>query len=59
MSTCIAAEEQARLLTAVSPGEILLEEFLKPLELSANALALVLRPGCRPAPSSRSVRRLR
>jgi addiction module HigA family antidote len=27
----------------VSPGEILLEEFLKPLGLSANALALALR----------------
>jgi addiction module HigA family antidote len=26
-----------------SPGEILLEEFLKPLGLSANALALALR----------------
>ena len=27
----------------VSPGEILLEEFMKPLGLSANALALALR----------------
>ena len=27
----------------VSPGEILLEEFMKPLALSANALALALR----------------
>ena len=27
----------------VSPGEILLEEFMKPLVLSANALALALR----------------
>jgi antitoxin HigA-1 len=28
---------------ATSPGEILLEEYLKPLELSANAVALALR----------------
>jgi antitoxin HigA-1 len=27
----------------VSPGEILAQEFMKPLELSANALALALR----------------
>ncbi|MFN8693562.1 MAG: HigA family addiction module antitoxin [Holosporales bacterium] len=28
---------------ATSPGEILLEEFMKPLKLSANALSLALR----------------
>lgn len=27
----------------VAPGEILVEEFMKPLKLSANALALALR----------------
>ena len=31
------------LLPLVTPGEILLEEFLEPLGLSANALALELR----------------
>jgi addiction module HigA family antidote len=31
------------LLPLVTPGEILLEEFLEPLGLSANALALALR----------------
>ncbi len=30
-------------LPPVTPGEILLEDFLKPLNLSANALALKLR----------------
>ena len=30
-------------LTAVHPGEILLEEFLKPMELTQNRLALDIR----------------
>lgn len=32
-----------RLLPLVTPGEILLEEFLKPMELSQNALARAIR----------------
>lgn len=32
-----------RVVTFVHPGEILNEEFLKPLNISANALALALR----------------
>ncbi len=36
------------LLDPIHPGEILREEFMAPLELSANALALALRvPGTR------------
>jgi antitoxin HigA-1 len=31
------------LLPLITPGEFLMEEFLQPLELSANALALALR----------------
>jgi len=31
---------KSKLLTNITPGEILAEEFLKPLGLSANALAL-------------------
>lgn len=31
-----------KLLTPIHPGEILREEWLKPLELSANALAMAL-----------------
>ena len=30
-------------LEPIHPGEILSEEFMKPLDLSANALALALR----------------
>lgn len=33
----------AALLPLVTPGEILLEEFLKPMELSQNALARAIR----------------
>lgn len=33
----------SRLLPLVTPGEILLEEFLKPMELSQNALARAIR----------------
>jgi hypothetical protein len=36
----------------VHPGEILREEFLAPLGLSANALAKA--PGCRSAPATPS-----
>ena len=32
-----------RQIPLVPPGEILLEEFLKPLEMTVNALALALR----------------
>jgi addiction module HigA family antidote len=32
-----------KLLAPVHPGEVLKEEFMKPLELSANALARALR----------------
>ena len=32
-----------RLLDTIHPGEILLEEFLEPMELSQNKLALALR----------------
>ena len=31
-----------KLLSPIHPGEILLEEFMRPLDLSANALALAL-----------------
>src|SRR5437763_12165695 len=34
---------KSRLLPLVTPGEILLEEFLKPMELSQNALARAIR----------------
>ncbi len=32
-----------KLLAPVHPGEVLKEEFMRPLELSANALARALR----------------
>jgi len=38
-----ATMSKARLLPLVTPGEILLEEFLKPMELSQNALARAIR----------------
>jgi len=33
----------SKTLTPIHPGEILLEEFLKPLELNAHQLAMALR----------------
>jgi addiction module HigA family antidote len=35
--------KKPELLNLITPGEILLEEFMKPLSLTANALALDLR----------------
>jgi addiction module HigA family antidote len=35
--------EEGDVLPPVHPGEMLLEEFMKPLGLSANALAIALR----------------
>jgi antitoxin HigA-1 len=35
--------KQAEKLQPIHPGEILLEEFLKPMQLSQNQLALALR----------------
>ncbi|HFC12623.1 MAG TPA: addiction module antidote protein, HigA family [Anaerolineae bacterium] len=35
--------EQCKKLTVVHPGEILLEEFLRPLGISQNRLALAMR----------------
>jgi addiction module HigA family antidote len=39
----ITIEEETMARIRTHPGEVLLEEFMKPLELSANALALALR----------------
>jgi addiction module HigA family antidote len=36
-------KEQSELLPLVTPGEVLSEEFLKPLRISGHALALALR----------------
>ena len=36
-------KEDGKTMPAVHPGEMLLEEFMKPLGLSANALAIALR----------------
>jgi addiction module HigA family antidote len=40
--------KQTDKLHPIRPGEVLLEEFLKPMRISQNELALVLRvPACR------------
>ena len=44
----------SRKLPAIHPGEILLEEFMKPMELSSNALAIAL--GVTPARINEIVR---
>lgn len=43
MRTKLKSSTTTDRLPPVTPGEILLEDFLKPLHLSANALALQLR----------------
>jgi addiction module HigA family antidote len=42
-SSITTMNKARRLLPLVTPGEILLEEFLKPMELSQNALARAIR----------------
>jgi addiction module HigA family antidote len=42
-STTTHSTKKSQLLSLITPGEILLEEFMKPLNLTANALALDLR----------------
>lgn len=42
-SSITTMSKTRKLLPLVTPGEILLEEFLKPMELSQNALARAIR----------------
>jgi addiction module HigA family antidote len=39
----MAVQRRSERLVAIHPGEYLREDFLKPLQMSANALALALR----------------
>lgn len=41
--TRVEVHQQGALMPALHPGEMLREEFMKPLGLSANALAIALR----------------
>ena len=43
ITTMNKAQAKAELLPNPTPGEILLEEFLKPIDLSQNALARAIR----------------